>query len=115
MSVAVDVPGAPREFADYDVGDWVGLERPGGSTIDLVRVIAIGVKVDADGSRTVDVTFSTFPQALQEQFAYLIAKFGAQFLYSLGTTPVISLSASSGAVPTVITPGLGGLKLVAIG
>jgi hypothetical protein len=116
INVQPEVPGAAKPFVDYDVGDWVGLERPaGGSIIDVVRVIGIAPSVAADGAKTWEITISTYRQWIQEQFAYLVQKFGAQFIYSLGTTPVTFTNGNPGLPPTYFSPSMGGLKDVKLG
>ena len=116
INVQPEVAGAAKPFIDYDVGDWVGLERPrGGSVIEVVRVIGISPAVSQDGSIVWEITITTYRQWLQEQFAYLVSKFGAQFIYSLGTTPVTFSSSGSGNPPTYFAPSMSGLQDVKIG
>jgi hypothetical protein len=116
VNVQPAVAGAPKPFVDYDVGDWVGLERTrGGSVIDVVRVIGISPAVAQDGAATWEITISTYRQWLQEQFSYLVSKFGAQFIYSLGTTPVTFTSGGPGTPPTYVSPSMSGLQDVKLG
>jgi len=117
LTVLPDAGGSTC-FRDYNVGDWVGLERPGpgpggpdysGSVIDAVRVMAIAVSIDATGLVTCELTVSSYLQWLQEQLLYLVNKMGGQFINSLGTTPVTSSASGPAQLPTIFAPSLSGL------
>jgi hypothetical protein len=115
LSILPFAPGA-TPFEDFDVGDWVGKERPGigASITDAVRVVGIAIGVDATGMVTCELTINTYRQFLSQQLQYLINKFGGQFVNSLGTVPVTS-TGSPGSTPTVTAPALGGLSDVVTG
>lgn len=107
-------PGA-RPFRDFQVGDFVGLERPGvpgstaGDLIDAIRIVAIAVSVDATGAITAELTVNTYLQWLQEQLQYLVNKLGGQFINSLGTTPVTSNASGPTQLPTIFAPNISSL------
>jgi len=115
ISVLPEYPGS-TPLLDYDVGDWIGRERAavGYPYVDPVRVIGISYSIDATGAATCELTINTYRQFLQQQFQYLVDKFGGQFVNALGTTPVTSLGTTQ-TTPTVVAPGLGGLADVQIG
>jgi hypothetical protein len=96
-------------FRDFDVGDWIGLERPDYSAIDVVRVIAIAVQYDANGVETHELTLVGYLQWLQEQLTYVTQKLGGNLLSVNGTTPV-SGGISSLVQPSVFAPTLAGLS-----
>ena len=105
VSIVLGTPGAPRPFTDFDVGDWVGLERANGaSTVDKVRVVGITPSIDANGNLSCELTIYTYRQFMQAQLQYLVNKFGGQFIYSLGTTPVTFGTAGPGTPPTYVAP-----------
>jgi hypothetical protein len=111
----LNAPGAPVPFRDIDVGDWIGLELPRGrSVVEKVRVIGIAISIDSGGVITVELTIYTYRQYVQQQLQYLVNKFGAQFIYSLGTTPVTFSTANPGTPPTYISPTLTGLTDVSL-
>jgi hypothetical protein len=115
-SIAADpFASGARAFFDYDVGDWVGAERPGTATtiIDAIRVIGIAIQVDATGITTCDLTLSSYIQWQDQQLQYLVNKFGGQFINTLGTTPITSLG-GPGGLPIVTTPQLNTLGGVSI-
>lgn len=91
-------------FANFDVGDWVGLERPDFSAIDSVRVVGIAVAVDSTGLETVELTISSYLQWLEQQLTYIANKLGGAFVTAQGTTPVAPGSFGTGQVPTYFTP-----------
>jgi hypothetical protein len=101
-------------FNSYDVGDWVGLERPDFSAVDVVRVAAIAVQVAADGSETHELTLVSYIQWLQEQFAYIMNKLGGGLISAAGTTAVAGSITSQNA-PTVFSLTLGSLGNVSAG
>jgi len=115
VSVLPAFPGS-TPLEDYDTGDWIGRERAavGYPFVDPIRVIGISFSIDATGAVTCELTVSTYRQYLQQQFQYLVDKFGAQFVNALGTTPVTSIGGTQ-TVPTVVAPGLNGLADVQIG
>jgi hypothetical protein len=115
ISVLPDRPGSTPLY-DYDVGDWIGRERPsvGSSVVDAIRVIGIAFAGDATGSVTAELTVTTYRQYIAQQLQYLVNKFGGQFVNALGTTPVTSIGGTS-TVPTVVSPSLGGLSDVQTG
>jgi hypothetical protein len=91
-------------FDDFDVGDWLGLERPDFSAVDPVRVMGIAVQVDNEGAETHELTFVSYIQWLAEQLTYLSNKLGGSFVNALGTTPVAPSRYGTGQVPTYFTP-----------
>jgi hypothetical protein len=111
------VPNLPGKtvFDNFDVGDWLGLERPNFSAVDPVRVMGIAVSVDNAGSETHELTFVSYIQWLAEQLTYLSNKLGGAFVNSLGTSPVAPSKYGTGQVPTYFTPAatLAGLADVA--
>lgn len=115
ISVLPDRPGS-TPLEDFDVGDWIGRERPsvGFSVVDAVRVVGIAFSVDATGAVTSELTITTYRQYIAQQLQYLVNKFGGQFINALGTTPVTSIGGTS-TVPTVVAPTLGGLSDVQTG
>ena len=98
-------------FRDFDVGDWVGLERPDYSAVDSVQVIAIAVQVDASGVETHELTLVSYLQWLQEQLAYVVGKLGGQFLSVTGTTAVAG-GISNLTQPSVYSLTMAGLSNV---
>jgi hypothetical protein len=115
ISVLPSVPGATPLF-DFDVGDWISREVPsyGNPYTEAVRVLGISFAIDSTGAETCELTIFTYRQWLQQQLAYLVNKFGGQFVNALGTTPVTS-TGTPGTVPTVVAPDLGGLSDVSVG
>lgn len=111
------VPNLPGKtvFDNFDVGDWLGLERPNFSAVDPVRVMGIAVSVDSTGAETHELTFVSYIQWLAEQLTYLSNKLGGAFVNSLGTSPVAPSKYGTGQVPTYFTPAatLAGLADVA--
>jgi hypothetical protein len=101
-------------FKDFGVGDWVGLERPDFSAVDDVRVVAIAVQVNADGSETHELTLNSYIQWLQEQLAYIQTKLGGGFINAAGTTAIPS-SITSQNTPSVFSLTLGSLGDVTSG
>lgn len=91
-------------FDNFDVGDWVGLERPDFSAVDAVRVVGIAVQVDSTGAETHELTFLSYIQWLAERLTYLADKLGGKFVNSLGTSPVAPSKYGTGQVPTYFTP-----------
>jgi hypothetical protein len=114
MTITPNVTGK-TVFKNFDVGDWIGLERPDFSAIDAVRVMAIAVAVDAAGAETHELTFISYIQWLQEQLTYISNKMGGGFVNVLGTSPVAPSKYGTGQVPTYYTPAatLAGLADVA--
>jgi hypothetical protein len=98
-----NVPGK-TVFDNFDVGDWVGLERPDFSAVDTVRVVGIAVQCDSSGAETHELTFQSYIQWLAEQLTYLANKLGGAFVNTLGTTPVAPSKYGTGQVPTYFTP-----------
>jgi hypothetical protein len=90
-TIAPNVTGATA-FRDFDVADWIGLERPGvpgsNSVIDVIRVIGIAMEVDSSGAENVELTLNTYRQWLAEQLLFLVNKFGGSFLNTIGSTPI---------------------------
>jgi len=103
FSLVPNVPGKTI-FDNFDVGDWVGLERPDFSATDAVRVVGIAVQVDNTGAETHELTFLSYIQWLAEQLTYLANKLGGQFVNALGTSPVAPSKYGTGQVPTYFTP-----------
>jgi hypothetical protein len=91
-------------FQSYDVGDWLGLERPDFSAVDAVRVVAIAVAVDATGLETNELTFETYVQWLEQQLTYVANKLGGSFVNIPGTSPVARSKYGTGQVPTWFAP-----------
>jgi hypothetical protein len=104
-------------FKNFDVGDWIGLERPDFSAIDDVRVMAIAIQVDQNGAETHELTLISYIQWLQEQLTYISNRMGGTFVNVIGTTPVAPSKYGTGQVPTYYTPAatLAGLADVATG
>ena len=98
-----NVPGKTI-FDNFDVGDWVGLERPDFSGVDVVRVVGIAVQVDSSGAETHELTFMSYIQWIAEQLAYLAKKLGGSFVNTQGTSPVAPSKFGTGQVPTYFTP-----------
>jgi hypothetical protein len=113
VQVAAYQPGR-TVFKDFGVGDWIGLERPDFSATDVVRVVAIAVQVNADGSETHELTLNSYIQWLAEQLNYIQTKLGGGFLNSAGTTAIASSITSSNS-PTVFSLTLGSLGDVTSG
>ncbi len=103
LSIPPLIPGKTI-FENFDVGDWVGLERPDWTAVDAVRVTGIAVQVDANGVETHELTLVSYLQWLQEQFTYVSSKLGGAFVNALGTTPVAPSKYGTGQVPTWFTP-----------
>ena len=103
FTITPNLPGR-TVFANFDVGDWLGLERPDFSAIDAVRVTGIAVQVDQTGAETNELTLISYIQWLQEQLTYLANKLGGSFVNALGATPVAPSQYGTGQVPTYFTP-----------
>lgn len=103
LSIAPDLPGK-TVFKNFDVGDWVGLERPDFSAVDSVRVVGIGVQIDATGLQQVELTMQSYLQWIEQQLTYISNKLGGAFVNALGTTPVAPSVYGAGQVPTYFTP-----------
>jgi hypothetical protein len=91
-------------FEDFDVGDWVGLERPDFSAVDAMRVVAIAVQTDSTGAETHELTLQTYEAWIEQQLTYISNKLGGAFVNALGTTPVAPSRYGTGQVPTYFTP-----------
>lgn len=91
-------------FQSFDVGDWLGMERPDFSAIDAVRVVAIAVSVDSTGLETDELTFETYVQWLEQQLTYVANKLGGSFVNIPGTSPVAPSKYGTGQVPTWFAP-----------
>lgn len=115
LTVRPDKPGCVP-LQDFDVGDWIGMERPGigASIIDAVRVIGIAYSGDADGLITCELTLVGYRQWLDQQLQYLVNKFGGQFISALGTSLLTSVPVQPAGLPFVISQTLGGLSNVTI-
>lgn len=103
LTIPPDLPGKTA-FTNFDVGDWVGLERPDFSAIDSVRVVGIAVSVDNTGLVATELTISSYLQWLEQQLTYISNKLGGAFVSALGTTPVAPSTFGTGQVPTYFTP-----------
>lgn len=103
FTLTPNLPGR-TVFENFDVGDWVGLERPDFSTVDDVRVTGIAVAVDSTGVETHELTLVSYIQWLQEQLTYLANKLGGSFVNTQGATPVAPSKYGTGQVPTYFTP-----------
>jgi concanavalin A-like lectin/glucanase superfamily protein len=95
---------AKTVFKNFDVGDWLGLERPDFSAIDDIRVTAIAVAVDQAGNETHELTLVSYIQWLQEQLTYISNRLGGQFVNVVGTSPVAPSKYGTGQVPTYFDP-----------
>lgn len=103
-------------FTDFQVGDWVGLERPDFSATDAVRVVAVSVQLAADGAETYELTLVSYIAWLQGQLAYIAGKLGGNFVSAAGTTPIANnASITNQNAPTVFAPTLAGLGGVLAG
>ena len=91
-------------FENFDVGDWVGLERPDWTAVDAVRVTGIAVQVDQTGVETNELTLVSYLQFVEQQLAYLANKLGGAYVSIQGTTPVAADKYGIGQVPTYFTP-----------
>jgi hypothetical protein len=112
LTIQYGVPGK-SPFKDFDVGDWVGVERSDYAR-EALRVIGIAVSVDQDGNVTCELTLETYRQYLDIQLQYLINKFGGQFASTLGALPSGNVSAGGVASSNLQpAPSLGGLSDVA--
>jgi hypothetical protein len=100
------VPNLPGKtiFDNFDVGDWLGIERPDFSATDTVRVTAIAVSVDSSGTESHELTFVSYMQWLADQLQYISNKLGGTFVNSQGTSPVAPSKYGTGQVPTYFTP-----------
>jgi hypothetical protein len=103
LTLLPNLPGKTI-FEDFDVGDWIGLERSDFSAVDAVRVVAIAVQVDNTGAETHELTLQTYQQWLEQQLTYISNKLGGAFVNALGTTPVAPSRYGTGQVPTYFTP-----------
>jgi hypothetical protein len=103
FTLTPNLPGK-TVFDNFDVGDWVGLERPDFSGVDKVRVVGIAVQVDNAGNETHELTFESYIQYLAEQLTYLANKLGGSFVNAQGTSPVAPSKYGIGQVPTYFTP-----------
>lgn len=103
--------GGRTVFTGFDVGDFVGLERPDFSAVDKVQVAAIAVSVTTDGAETHELTLVSYIQWLQEQLTFIATKLGGGFVSVTGTTAIAGNGALTAQQPTVFAPtydGLGG-------
>jgi hypothetical protein len=91
-------------FQSFDVGDWLGLERPDFSAVDAVRVVAIAVSVDQTGLEADELTFETYVAWLEQQLTYVANKLGGAFVNIPGTSPVAPSKYGTGQVPTWFAP-----------
>lgn len=114
LQVTPNLPGK-TVFRDFQVGDWVGLERPDFSAVDAVRVMAIAVQVDSSGVETHELTLVSYLQWVQEQLQYVVGKLGGSFLSATGTTAVTGSSVGNLRQPTVFSLGMPGLSGVLTG
>ena len=103
LSILPNVAGR-TVFSNFDVGDWVGLERPDFTAVDAVRVVAIAIQVNQDGLETHELTLESYLAYLQEQFTYISNKLGGGFVTLPGTTPVAPSKYGIGQVPTWFAP-----------
>lgn len=103
-------------FTGFDVGDWVGLERPDFSAVDKVRVVAIAVAVDGNGAETHELTLNTYVQWLTQQLQYIATKMGGGFVSASGTTAIPNNAQLTNLnAPTIANPTLPGLAGVLAG
>lgn len=97
-------------FKDFAVGDWIGLERPDFSAVDVVRVIGITVSVDQDGNETHELVLESYVQWLEQRLTYIATKMGGGFVSANGTTAVSdNAQGSTLQAPTVFNPTLSSL------
>lgn len=101
-------------FNSYDVGDWVGLERPDFSAVDAVRVVAIAVQVAADGTETHELTLNSYIQWLVENLTYIQNKLGGGLIDVAGTTAIPN-NPNNHTTPSVFSLTLGSLGNVTAG
>lgn len=111
LQITPNLPGR-TVFRDFDVGDWVGLERPDFSATDVVRVVGITVQVDQDGLETHELILSSYIQWLQQRLTYIQNKMGGGYVTAAGTTAVANnAQGDTLQAPTVFNPTLGTLGL----
>lgn len=91
-------------FQNFDVGDWVGIERPDFSAVDAVRVVGIAVSVDANGNEVHELSLMTFVQWMEQQLTFVSNKLGGAFVNAPGLTPVAPSKYGTGQVPTYFDP-----------
>lgn len=111
LTITPYLPGR-SVFTGFDVGDWVGLERPDFSAVDKVQVTAIAVQVAADGSETHELTLVTYVAWLQEQLTWIATKLGGGYVSANGTTAIAGNGSLTAEEPTVFSisfDGLGGV------
>lgn len=101
--ITPNLPGR-TVFQNFDVGDWVGDERPDFSAVDAVRVVAIAVQVDSTGTETHELTFLTYVQWLEQQLTFVTNQLGGSFVNAPGLTPVALSKYGTGQVPTYFRP-----------
>ena len=115
LTVTPYIPGR-TVFTGFDVGDWVGLERPDFSAIDKVRVVAIAVAVDQTGAETHELTLNTYVQWLTQQLQFIATKMGGGFVGATGTTAIPNNAQLTNLnAPTIANPTLPGLSGVLAG
>lgn len=103
-------------FTGFDVGDWVGLERPDYSAVDKVRVVAIAVAVDSTGAETHELTLNTYVQWLTQQLQFIATKMGGGFVSATGTSAIPNNAQLTNLnTPTIANPTLPGLSGVLAG
>jgi hypothetical protein len=103
LSIAPWLPGL-SVFDNFDVGDWVGVERPDFSAIDADRVMGIAVSVDQDGNEQHELTLLTYVQWLEQQLTFVANQLGGNFVNAPGLTPVAKSRYGTGQLPTYFTP-----------
>lgn len=74
-------------FTDFQIFDWVGIERGDFANAEAERVVGITVGIDQDGAETHELILQTYRQALAQYFLYLVNKLGGQTGSTLGALP----------------------------
>jgi hypothetical protein len=108
------LPWAPGKtvFKDFGVGDWIGVERPDFSAVDVVRVTGITVAVTSAGDETHELVLESYVQWLEERLQYIATKMGGGFVSASGTTAVSgNAQGSTMQAPTVFSQSLSSLGI----
>jgi hypothetical protein len=88
-------------FEDYDVGDWVGVERSlsdGSTTIDAWRVLVASISVDVDGYETLELTLQTKRELEEKRLQRIIDRIGGTGATVTAATPINVAASSAAAV-----------------
>jgi hypothetical protein len=119
IEVPYDTPGR-KVFADYDLGDWIGVSRYNGaapSTVEAFRVMAITVRVASDATVTVELTLQTLQDAQQRAMAIRLLWLEAQVDNHIPGGPgAINIPAiPTTPVPIGFDPNTGQIGLMPVG